>query len=738
MQPPPDAVGEFRSSPTTERRVRPRRRRDGQRRLPQRHQPVPRRRLGVLPRHRAERRDLLQAGRRLEAAAAPQPVRRRARRTDREEQGVLLRRLRRLPPGRASSTAFSTHADRGAERRASCSVDVRDPRTGVDLPGRHADSDDRVRAQVLGGLPAPNVAGAANNYSIAAGVHQRHRQGRRQDRPAGQPGAVAVRPLRLARPRAPTISRRFRCRRAAAATATSTRATSSSVLGATYIAGGASLLEVRFGWSNTAGRQESAGARHASAHEASASPGCRPIRASPAACRRSASPATRTFGRQATNPQWQYPTVWNPKVNYSWLMGRQSLKAGYEFQHINVEVQDVNPLYGRDTYTGQFTRPAGAAANNLYNLADFMLGLRSQYALSNVLVADMRAGHALRLRAGRLRVNDRLTLNLGLRYEYATPMWEANNVLTNFDPVTKTMITRQGRIDLRSRAGRSRSQQLRSAPRLRLHADGQDRASAAAGASATCTSTASASANLLGINGPQVISAVVNQTPTAAGFVPTEQGYPAGLTDPVAVQPADRATSPTSRATSTRARCRAGTSRCSASSARTCCSTSPTSATRRRPAAGRATTTRRRRTTPPARFRWRRGGRFRTSRDITYVFNGGKSRYNALPDEVRVADGRRRDTPQLADAVEGARTTAPARSRTRTATSRRRRTSTTSTPTTALSGYHQPYNSTTSFVWSLPFGKGKRWGSDMSTGDGRAGRRLAAGRHQHASTPGER
>ena len=81
------------------------------------------------------------------------------------------------------------------------------------------------------------------------------------------------------------------------------------------------------------------------------------------------------LGRQATNPQWQYPTVFNPKVNYTWLAGRHSLKTGYEFQHIQTEVQDVNPLYGRD----QLRRPvlaAGrrAAANNLYNLADFMFG----------------------------------------------------------------------------------------------------------------------------------------------------------------------------------------------------------------------------------------------------------------------------------------------------------------------------------------------------------------------------
>ena len=63
------------------------------------------------------------------------------------------------------------------------------------------------------------------------------------------------------------------------------------------------------------------------------------------------------LGRQATNPQWQYPTVFNPKINYTWLQGRHSLKSGYEFQHIQTEVQDVNPLYGRDQYAGNFSKP---------------------------------------------------------------------------------------------------------------------------------------------------------------------------------------------------------------------------------------------------------------------------------------------------------------------------------------------------------------------------------------------
>ena len=44
-------------------------------------------------------------------------------------------------------------------------------------------------------------------------------------------------------------------------------------------------------------------------------------------------------------------------------------------------------------------------------------------------------------------------------------------------------------------------------------------------------------ANVLPINGPQVINAVVEQTPTQADFRTTQQGYPAGLTDPSRFNP---------------------------------------------------------------------------------------------------------------------------------------------------------------------------------------------------------
>ena len=47
------------------------------------------------------------------------------------------------------------------------------------------------------------------------------------------------------------------------------------------------------------------------------------------------------------------------------------------------------------------------------------------------------------------------------------------------------------------------------------------------------------------------------------------------------------------------------------------------------------------------------------------------------------------------------------------------------------SGYDQPLNNTTSVVWELPFGKGRRWAANMNPVLEGVARRLAGRRHQH-------
>ena len=243
------------------------------------------------------------------------------------------------------------------------------------------------------------------------------------------------------------------------------------------------------------------------------------------------------LGRQATNPQWQYPTVFNPKINYTWLQGRHSLKTGYEFQRVLTEVQDVNPLYGRDSYAGQFSRPATAtAASNLYNLADFMFGARSTYALSNILVAELQQNMHFIYLQDDWRVNDRLTLNAGLRYEYATPWTEQNNILSNFDPATKTMvIAKDGSLQDRSTLKPDKNN---FGPRIGMAFTPIDRTVIRGGYGISYVHFHRAGgANVLPINGPQVINAVVVQTLTTPNFRTTQQGYPVGLTDPTQFNP---------------------------------------------------------------------------------------------------------------------------------------------------------------------------------------------------------
>ena len=602
-------------------------------------------------------------------------------------------------------TAFSTLPST-TQNSGILSVDVRDPRTGLTYAAGTQIPMTAFARKVLGGLPAPNVAGAANNYSIAqlfSNVTDK----------AGGKIDMQV---------SPTLSLfgRYGWRDLSTDDQAPIPLPSGGggngniytrnkqlVLGTTFIASERSLLEVRFGWSNTEG------GKNPPALGASDNFG---ISGLPTDARIAGGLPTQSisgysaFGRQATNPQWQFPTVWNPKINYSWLMGRQSLKAGYEFQHINVEVQDVNPLYGLDSYTGQFSRPAGATAGNLYNLADFMLGLRSQYALSTFLVANMAQDLHFTYLQDDIRVNDKLTVNLGVRYEYATPMWEKNNLLTNFDPTTRTLISaKAGSISDRALVDPDRNN---FGPRLGFAYTPMAKTVVRGGWGQSYVHiNRIGSANLLGINGPQVVRAAVNQNPTTAGFVPTEAGYPAGLTDPskfnpltalISYIPRDFHSSPVQSwhlsvqrefgpqmlidvaYVGNRASDLLIVGNYNQAAPNNAAGTIPLSA--RRPIS--------------------------TFGDITYNFNGGKSRYNAFQMKYQWRMGAdlnilssltvSKAEDNAAGALENQNGNFPSPQDVNNLDA-----------DFSLSAYHQPYNSTTSFVWSLPFGHGKRWGSGI-------------------------
>jgi hypothetical protein len=153
------------------------------------------------------------------------------------------------------------------------------------------------------------------------------------------------------------------------------------------------------------------------------------------------------FGNQGSNPQFQNPTVYNPKVNFTLLRGRSQYKFGYEYQAINTEIDDFNPTYGQDTYNGYFSYGGSAQASKQDTgtkeaaaFADFLFGARDSYQLNNFVVVHLNQRMNYFYVQDDIRVTSKLTVNAGLRYELVTPQWESNNLLANYSPSTQSLV----------------------------------------------------------------------------------------------------------------------------------------------------------------------------------------------------------------------------------------------------------------------------------------------------------
>jgi hypothetical protein len=599
------------------------------------------------------------------------------------------------------------------QRQGIFSVDIRDPRTGIIYPAGTPIPMTAFARKVLAALPATTSAGNTNNYTtlqeFTADYDKANGKIDLQASPAFSLfGRYGFRNLKtFDQPNIPLPS-------GGAGNGNIYARNRQMVLGATWTPSGRSLLEVRFGYSWTQAGKNPPALGTDSALAQFGLPGL------PNDPRISGGLPTilitgySDLGRQATNPQWQYPTVYNPKVNYTWTKGAHSFKSGYEFQGIATEVQDVNPLYGRDTYNGVFTRPTPTSAGgNLFNLADFELGLRAQYALSSVLVAHLRRNMHFGYLQDDWRATRKLTLNLGLRYEYSTPYWERDNILSNFDPATNSIVkASNGSIADRALINPDRNN---FGPRLGFAYTVANGTVIRGGYGVSYVHFSRAGGgDVLPINGPQVVNAVINQTnPGQPSFVPAEQGYPAGLADPsqfnpltanITYMPRDFHSSPVQSWYISLQRGIGRNMLLDVAYVGNRADDLLLFANYNQAAPNNAAGT--------IALQDRRPNK--AFADITYPFNGGKSRYKAL--QTKFEWRMRRDVTVLSSltlsqakdngsqSLENANGNFPAPQDFHNLDA-----------DFGLSEYNQPYNSTTSFVWALPFGRERHWGSGVSS-----------------------
>ena len=125
-------------------------------------------------------------------------------------------------------------------------------------------------------------------------------------------------------------------------------------------------------------------------------------------------------------PKFQHTNQFEFIDTLSWLRGNHAVKAGIDLMGpMNNEFMDVPATRGSLRFRNIFTGNA---------MADFLLGYVSDLQLSNVFVTNQRHSAQMFFVQDDWKVNSRLSLNLGLRYDYMTPALEANNAMTNFNP----------------------------------------------------------------------------------------------------------------------------------------------------------------------------------------------------------------------------------------------------------------------------------------------------------------
>src|SRR5262249_10883790 len=121
----------------------------------------------------------------------------------------------------------------------------------------------------------------------------------------------------------------------------------------------------------------------------------------------------------------------------SYLRGRHNLKFGGEYTHMQFNTRGASSQRGTISFdgsrNGQIPRLSGNERAGA--LADFLLGLPFE---ASIVVGQFGRGyrqqHVSFFAQDSWRAAPKLTVNLGLRYDYSSPWSEVNGKLSNLAP----------------------------------------------------------------------------------------------------------------------------------------------------------------------------------------------------------------------------------------------------------------------------------------------------------------
>ena len=124
----------------------------------------------------------------------------------------------------------------------------------------------------------------------------------------------------------------------------------------------------------------------------------------------------------------------------TWTHDKQTIKWGYDLFRREMNTVQAGSPSGAFSFTGQFTQNPSAPGGTGSGIADALLGLDASGSLSVWQeVGTRRWEHGLYFQDD-YRVTNKLTLNMGVRWELTTPWTEMHNRLANFVPSANTVL----------------------------------------------------------------------------------------------------------------------------------------------------------------------------------------------------------------------------------------------------------------------------------------------------------
>lgn len=134
-------------------------------------------------------------------------------------------------------------------------------------------------------------------------------------------------------------------------------------------------------------------------------------------------------------PQFQTSQVYQFAENVTWNKSTHTFKFGFEKRRDLVNYIDLRSLngelnFGDNFYTG-------------FGIGDFLLGLGNIQRLTLFHQPDLYTDGWQVYAQDSWRLAQNLTVSYGLRYEYFTPLFDRDSLLTNIDPETGAILTAQ-------------------------------------------------------------------------------------------------------------------------------------------------------------------------------------------------------------------------------------------------------------------------------------------------------